>query len=59
MIKRLHELGQLVVACETYTNDKAGILYNNSQWKNSQLVKVLSEKVDKCKYAYFTETNTS
>lgn len=28
-------------------NDKPGILYNSSQWKNSELVKVLSEKVDK------------
>lgn len=27
-------------------NDKAGILYNNSQWKDSKLVKVLSERVD-------------
>ena len=28
-------------------NDKPGILYNNSQWKNSRLVKVLSERKDK------------
>lgn len=26
-------------------NDKPGILYNSSQWKDSQLVKVLSERV--------------
>lgn len=27
-------------------NKKSGIIYNNSQWKNSQLVQVLSETID-------------
>jgi hypothetical protein len=27
--------------------DKPGILYTNIQWRNSRLVKVLSQKVDK------------
>ena len=28
-------------------NNKSGIIYNNSQWKNNRLVKVLSESIDK------------
>ena len=28
-------------------NDKPGIIYNNSQWRNTKLVKILSETVDR------------
>jgi len=50
-INELLKMGNVLPPLKYYfdhvLNDKPGIMYNNSQWKDSKLVKVLSEKIDR------------